>query len=80
MRGWVPIFGEVELSGLVEISMLMMKAPNRTSNPCSHYITALLVINPCDMNCPCQEGLFLQVQSRTQARMKKIQFELWMND
>jgi hypothetical protein len=28
---------------LVEISTLTMKAPNRTSNPCSHYTTALLI-------------------------------------
>jgi hypothetical protein len=35
---------------LVEISMLLMKYPNRTSNPCSHYTTAPFVINPCDMD------------------------------
>jgi hypothetical protein len=50
MRGWVLIFKEVEVSHLVEISMLMMKAPNRISNPCSHNTTASLVITPCDMN------------------------------
>jgi hypothetical protein len=26
--------------------MLITKAPNRTSNPYSHYITAPLIINP----------------------------------
>jgi hypothetical protein len=31
----------------MEISTLMMKAPNRTSNPCNHYTMTLLVINPC---------------------------------
>jgi hypothetical protein len=25
----------------------MWKAPNRTLNPCNHYTTSLLVINPC---------------------------------
>jgi hypothetical protein len=34
----------------VEIPTLMPKAPNRTLKPCSHYTTAPLVINPCDMN------------------------------
>jgi hypothetical protein len=32
----------------MKISKLMMKVLNRTSNSCSHYTTALLVINPCD--------------------------------
>jgi hypothetical protein len=50
MRSCVLIFGEVEVSQLVEISTLMMKAPNRTLNLCNHYTTAPLVINPCDTN------------------------------
>jgi hypothetical protein len=46
--GWVPIFQEVWLSRLVEISTLMMKALNNVgSNPCSHYTMAPLVTNPC---------------------------------
>jgi hypothetical protein len=32
---------------LVEISILMLKAPNRTLNPCSHYTMAQFVINLC---------------------------------
>jgi hypothetical protein len=32
---------------LVDISTLMKKARNRTSIPCSHYTTTLLVINMC---------------------------------
>jgi hypothetical protein len=47
MRGWVLIFQDIEVSQLVDISTLMMKAPNRTSNPCHHYTTASLVINLC---------------------------------
>ena len=39
----MPIFQHVEVSQLVEIVMSMMKAPNRTSNPCSHYTTAPLL-------------------------------------
>jgi hypothetical protein len=80
MRGWVLIFREVEVSRMVEISTLMMKAPNITLNPCSHYTTAPLVINPCDMNWPRQEGWSLQAQSRTQVWTKKMQSKLWMND
>jgi hypothetical protein len=49
-EGWFSIFQEVEISRLVEISTLMTKALNITSNPCSHYTTALLVINLCDTN------------------------------
>jgi hypothetical protein len=44
------MFQEAEVSGLVEISTLIPKALDRTSNPCSHYTTALLVINLCDTN------------------------------
>jgi hypothetical protein len=80
MRGWVPIFWEVEVSRLVDISMLMIKAPNRTSNPCGHYTTAPLAINLCDTNSPQQEGSSLQAQSRMQARTKKMQSELRMKD
>jgi hypothetical protein len=50
MRGWVPIFQEVEVSRLIEISTLMMKALNSTLSPYSHYTTAPLVMNPCNMN------------------------------
>jgi hypothetical protein len=49
----------------------MMKAPNRTLNPCNHYTTIPLVINICDTRIdltkkanPCK------AQSRTQARME----------
>jgi hypothetical protein len=60
--GCVPIFLEVQVSRLVEISMLMMKALNSVgSNLCSHYTTAPLVINPCAHElpvtgrlCPCK--------------------------
>jgi hypothetical protein len=60
--GWVPIFREVRVSWLVEISTLMMKALNSVGlNPCSHYTTAPLVINPCTHKlalprglCPCK--------------------------
>jgi hypothetical protein len=46
--GWLPIFREVRVSRLVEISTLMTKAPNSvSSNPCSHYTMALLVTNSC---------------------------------
>jgi hypothetical protein len=31
----------------VEITTLMMKASNRTLNPCSHHTMIMLVINPC---------------------------------
>jgi hypothetical protein len=45
---WVPIFREVRVSRLVEISTLKTKAPNSVgSNLCSHYTTAPLVTNPC---------------------------------
>jgi hypothetical protein len=47
MRGWFPIFREVEVGRLVEISMLVKKAPNRRSKPCNHYTMALLVTNTC---------------------------------
>jgi hypothetical protein len=50
MGGWAPIFRGVEVHQLVEISTLMMKALNRTLNPCSHHTTVPLVINPCDTN------------------------------
>jgi hypothetical protein len=60
--GWVPIFREVRVSRLVEISTLMTKALNSVgSNPCSHYTTAPLVTNPCTHElasrrrlCPCK--------------------------
>jgi hypothetical protein len=46
--GWVPIFWEVWVSRLVEISTLMTKTLNSIgSNRCNHYTTALLVTNPC---------------------------------
>jgi hypothetical protein len=45
MRGWFPIFREIEVGRLVEISMLVKKAPNRRSYPYNQYITAPLVTN-----------------------------------
>jgi hypothetical protein len=47
---------------LVEISILMMKAPNNVgSNPCNHYTMTPLVTNPCTHElalpkrlCPCK--------------------------
>jgi hypothetical protein len=33
MRGWIPIFEEVEVHQLVEISTLMKKASNRMNEP-----------------------------------------------
>jgi hypothetical protein len=60
--GWVPIFREVRVSRLVEISTLMTKVLNNIgSNPCSHYTTTPLVTNPCTHElasprrlCPCK--------------------------
>jgi hypothetical protein len=53
---------------IVEISTLITNALNRTSNLCSHYTTALLVINPCAHKLTSSRRLILQVQLRTQAR------------
>jgi hypothetical protein len=45
MSGWLPIFREVEVGQLVEMPMLVEKAPNRQLKPCNHYTTAPLVTN-----------------------------------
>jgi hypothetical protein len=42
---------------------------NRRLQPCNHYTTALLVTNTCAHELPHQEGLSLQVQLRTRARI-----------
>jgi hypothetical protein len=67
------IFLEVEVSRLVEITMLMMKAQNRMSNPSSHYTMTLLVINPC-----AHELTLPRSNKQEQRRILKKQSELWM--
>jgi hypothetical protein len=47
IRGWFTIFREVEVGGLVEISMLVKKALSKWPKSCNHHTTPPLVTNTC---------------------------------
>jgi hypothetical protein len=72
--GWVPIFWEVRVSQLVEISTLMTKALNSVgSNLCSHYTTAPLVTNPCTHKLASPRRLCLCMRIENTSKNRKEQ-------
>jgi hypothetical protein len=59
---------------MVEISTLMMKAPNSIgSNPCSHYTTTLLVTNSCthELVSPTRLCLCKQIENTSKNRKEQ---------
>jgi hypothetical protein len=69
---WVSIFRDIWVSRLVEISMLIIKAPDSVgSKPCSHYTMAPLVSNPCTHELASPRSYVPVSKLRTQARTGK---------
>jgi hypothetical protein len=81
MRSWFPIFREVKVIRLMEISTLMKKAPSRTivilqslhHDSVGHQYACIRVGLT-------KKAKFLQMQLRTQARIRKNTTALQMKD